>query len=222
MTEYHKRIGWKFSPDTPTIIGDNGQKIVDLKGKIFGRLTVVAYSGINNKKWHVWRCICNCGKEITIPSKHLNGGKVISCGCRRKETLVEFGNHYSHFWKGKHSCNRLPDGEASFRHVLASYKAGAKGRGLAFSLSEDQFRNLTKMRCAYCGTEPDKTYRAKNAVGSYTYIGVDRCDNSAGYTVENSVPCCTVCNRSKRDMTISDFAEWVRKVYSFWAAHTVE
>lgn len=38
--------------------------------------------------------------------------------------------------------------------------------------------------------------------------GVDRVDSSRGYDKENIVPCCKICNRSKSDMSESDFIAW--------------
>jgi hypothetical protein len=44
--------------------------------------------------------------------------------------------------------------------------------------------------------------------------GVDRVDNTKGYTLANSVPCCKVCNRMKMAMTKDDFLTHIRKVHS--------
>jgi 5-methylcytosine-specific restriction endonuclease McrA len=36
-------------------------------------------------------------------------------------------------------------------------------------------------------------------------------DNSKGYTVENSVPCCYRCNHAKRDYSYGEFVDWVKR-----------
>lgn len=64
-------------------------KIVDIMGKQFGRLTVVAYEGTFRKagrKVAMWRCKCECGNESIVRSNSLRSGKTRSCGCLQRET----------------------------------------------------------------------------------------------------------------------------------------
>lgn len=49
---------------------------LDLTGRLFGRLRVVAFAG--DRKWH---CVCECGQEKVAIGKLLTGGKTRSCGC---------------------------------------------------------------------------------------------------------------------------------------------
>ena len=51
----------------------------DLTGKRFGHLTVIAYAG--SKKCAMWRCRCDCGKEIVTRASSLKNGNTKSCGC---------------------------------------------------------------------------------------------------------------------------------------------
>ena len=37
-------------------------------------------------------------------------------------------------------------------------------------------------------------------------------DNSKGYSLDNIVPCCKICNRAKSDLTYKDFIEWIRRL----------
>jgi hypothetical protein len=57
----------------------------NLKGRQFGRLTVIEENGrVHNRK--AWLCMCECGNEITLSSNrllHKEGTK--SCGCLRSE-----------------------------------------------------------------------------------------------------------------------------------------
>ena len=57
---------------------------MDLKGKVFGRLTVIEFSH-KRKIVLKWRCICECGKETTVGSYELSAGRTQSCGCLRNE-----------------------------------------------------------------------------------------------------------------------------------------
>ena len=49
-------------------------------GKKFGKLTVVAYEGKKSGK-HYWKCICECGNEVSVCQSSLKNGHTISCGC---------------------------------------------------------------------------------------------------------------------------------------------
>jgi hypothetical protein len=35
-------------------------KIKDLKGKKFGKLTAIEFIGIGNRRYAMWRCLCDC------------------------------------------------------------------------------------------------------------------------------------------------------------------
>lgn len=62
--------------------------IVDLTGKVIGRLTVL---GLAQRQPVKWRCMCECGNESTVKTSDLNNGNTTSCGCRQKEI---FAQHY--------------------------------------------------------------------------------------------------------------------------------
>ena len=57
----------------------------DLRGKTFGRLTVLekAEDRITQKGYKriMWHCRCVCGNECDVASDALSGGKTSSCGC---------------------------------------------------------------------------------------------------------------------------------------------
>jgi hypothetical protein len=57
----------------------------------------------------------------------------------------------------------------------------------------------------------------REATGDLAYNGIDRVDNKKGYTEENCVSCCGLCNRMKMKMGLSDFAKHIQKIHNFWA-----
>ena len=58
----------------------------DWTGHKFWKLLVLNDSGLRDYKSHVlWRCRCDCGKEVMIASKNLINDNIQSCGCSRKE-----------------------------------------------------------------------------------------------------------------------------------------
>jgi len=59
----------------------------NLIGKRFGRLVVV--ESVEQETSYVWRCVCDCGNEITAKTADLNRGHVSSCGCLRFDRIRE-------------------------------------------------------------------------------------------------------------------------------------
>lgn len=58
-------------------------KIRDLTGQVFGKLTVVSFagSGSSNRRRAMWLCKCECGNEKTVAGYKLTSGRTKSCGC---------------------------------------------------------------------------------------------------------------------------------------------
>lgn len=65
-------------------------KIKDLTGQKFNRLTVLEQNGRQCGKV-VWKCKCDCGKEINVIGSNLTANKVKSCGCLKKENQSQWG-----------------------------------------------------------------------------------------------------------------------------------
>lgn len=71
--------------------------VKDLKGKTFGRLTVIKRAediiGKNGRNNVAWLCECSCGKRIILKSFSLNTKRYTkSCGCLEKETINNRNN----------------------------------------------------------------------------------------------------------------------------------
>lgn len=90
-------------------------------------------------------------------------------------------------WADRHPDSRRKNGRTDpGRFSAARYKA--KRCGQEFALTLDQFASILRRPCTYCGYPLRET-------GS----GLDRADNSKGYTIGNSVPSCRECNVAKGD-----------------------
>lgn len=69
------------------------------------------------------------------------------------------------------------------------------------TLTLDEYASIIKHDCYYCGDKlPTHGY------------GLDRRDNSKGYTAENCVACCDICNRAKRHHPEEVFYAWARRL----------
>jgi len=70
-------------------------KILDLKGKKFGKLTVLKKVYTHKKKGHYWLCQCDCYGENSkhlFLSSQLVSGKIKSCGCLKGRKKQEIPN----------------------------------------------------------------------------------------------------------------------------------
>jgi hypothetical protein len=102
------------------------------------------------------------------------------------------------------------------RLALHYYKKSAKDRGLEFSLTEDEFSNLTQQDCVYCGEAPDietTPYKRKELSSLIPMNGIDRINSGDGYVTGNCAPCCSKCNQIKMDMSVFDFMRHISKIY---------
>lgn len=67
------------------------KQFVDLTGKVFHRLTVLNYVGVNNHRKRLWLCQCSCGKQTTVIASQLRTGKTKSCGCLQLDYATKHG-----------------------------------------------------------------------------------------------------------------------------------
>ena len=177
-----------------------GRKAIDEKGHRYGRLLVL---GRAEKRYQhgrgtaYWWCQCDCSNETVVAGTHLRNGTIRSCGC----------------------IHSLRKGKAAFNALIYAMKAGARKRNLEWNLTKEQVRHLTKQSCHYCGAEPSNVHEQLGCNEPYVYNGLDRADNTKGYTIDNVVPCCFNCNRSKGTRTVSEFILWVVKLYEHSANH---
>ncbi len=173
------------------------RKILELKGRKFGKLFVLGFSHLDKQRHKaIWHVQCECGNKFTLDShtiKRENG--VRQCNSCRLEQL----------WEG----NRRVD--AALTHLLAMYRNQARRSKRAFELSQEQFRQLTSSLCFYTGRAPSQIAKSR-ASGTYVYNGIDRKDNRKGYTPRNCVACCGIVNRMKGTMSAEEFIAVCKEV----------
>jgi len=87
----------------------------------------------------------------------------------------------------------------SISNRYSIYHYAAKSRKYSFEITKELFESIITSPCYYCGF-------------SETKVGVDRKDNTLGYTTENCLPCCKDCNRMKGALPFSTFLELCRKI----------
>jgi len=76
----------------------------------------------------------------------------------------------------------------------SAYKARAEKKELPFEISKETFTHYTDLPCYLCGKEVTYTHRN----------GIDRLDNTKGYTLDNIRSCCGTCNYMKKNYEYED------------------
>lgn len=90
----------------------------------------------------------------------------------------------------------------SYKGMYSKLKFRAKEFKRPMELTFEEFVAIRQNPCKYCLQPlPICGYR------------VDRIDNSLGYTVANSVPCCGKCNKAKSNLSEWEFLDLVRCIY---------
>lgn len=122
-----------------------------------------------------------CSKHYTRFKKHgdvnyignTHGGKR---QCFTKEQQLQKKKDYAFTLSGRFS-------------VL---KHKSKKRNLSVEITFEEYQEIVSKQCFFC---EGKFKKFEETQGYY----VDRADNSIGYTYENCIPCCHICNRIKGD-----------------------
>lgn len=88
----------------------------------------------------------------------------------------------------------------SLNYKFAVYRSSARTRNITWALTKEEFEKLWNLPCYYCNS-PIPT------------IGIDRVKSKLDYSVNNIVPCCSLCNTIKMDLSYSEFTEQIKKIY---------
>ena len=150
-------------------------KVIDLTGRVFGRLRVTALFRVRRRAQ--WRCICECGTERIVETARLRGGHVRSCGClgreRRASAVRTHGESRARTveyqtWidihrrcrrdplyvsRGIHVCERWTGrgGYAAFLVDMGRRPGGSRGSANAHSIDrEDNDGHYDCGQCADC------------------------------------------------------------------------
>lgn len=183
---------------------------INLIGKTINCWEIIGFSGKrSNQKsnFYYWDTKCNnCGIVVSKETSHIKKTR----RCRH--------------------CHQMPKGMAGLNRLLDTYKRGTRraNRYYEFALTLQQFEKLTSGNCYYCNASPSKIM-SNNAYlsskishwGDYTYNGIDRVDNSIGYTEANCVPCCHICNWAKSNKGADEFKRYIIGIYNNAIAGTL-
>lgn len=114
--------------------------------------------------------------------------------------------------------NKTASSNAVYNILYNRYKQNAISRNFNYELTYPEFYELITQDCHYCGQHPIEVQSLKryNHTGQPIYTnGIDRIDSSKGYSKDNCVPCCEVCNRMKLDYDLDFFYNHIEKIYNY-------
>lgn len=156
----------------------------DFAGTRVGKLTALSVIRVGKAPWDAtWLCLCECGNYAERKYESLRCEKTQSCGCGRQDLATKK--------------------KTSWRQQFNIYQRSAVRRNLDFTLTFDQFCDITAKVCYYCGDAPTDIHKSRKQW--HVSNGIDRVDNTKGYTLDNCVPCCKLCNFMKHSQAREDF-----------------
>lgn len=180
-------------------------------GQRFGTLTLVENQRVGQKgsqRRTLWRAECGCGREIVATHSEIKRGNVTTC----QSSECSYRKQY----KQLHGIPRGQPKQVGIRELYKQYKSSSRRRSLEFTLTSDEFKQLTSGECSYCGAPPVRLVGGESgAWGQYKYNGIDRVNNEQGYHAFNCVSCCTECNLAKRARSLEEFEEWLDRIVEF-------
>ena len=166
-----------------------GRNKIDMKGIIFGSLTVIEEGNKHPKKSiAMWKCKCICGNICERNGSDLRLGKTKTCGCRKGITSKRNWQGYKNVSKSKW-------------RVIGQ---NALQRNLEFSITIEFISNLfdkQNKKCALSGMELD----SKN-------MSLDRINSNLGYTKNNVQWLHKKINKLKGKYSDNELIELCRKV----------
>ncbi len=137
------------------------------------------------------KCI-TCGKKDRV--KGVSEKEILQCAiCYEKSLAIE----KERVRERNYNIERAKNIEKHIRE----YKRSACVRNLYFELSKEEFEKLVHSPCVYCGQFQEGEV-----------IGIDRLSSENGYSIQNCVPCCKICNMMKQSLTLEQFLCHIKKI----------
>jgi hypothetical protein len=122
-------------------------------------------------------------------------------------TFIKRNRHIHSFTKNTENPQKYPECFPDAKCVsYASYRSRAEKKELEFALSKDDYKTITTQDCYLCGKETTDT----------NTNGIDRVDNTIGYTFENSKACCKECNHMKNQYPLDSLLEKIESIKNNW------
>lgn len=181
----------------------------DLLGQRFTRLLVLEESDplIRDTGNRVinWSCLCDCGNKIIATTSNLLSNGIKSCGCLKKELIVEKNKLRGFAISGRRGSKDIS------ATLFSRIKTGAKKRNYSFEISIDYLQDLLELqnfKCKLSGIKLEMGYgKLQNITAS-----LDRIDSSKGYIKGNVQWVHKDINWMKQDYSQQEFIQYCKLV----------
>lgn len=171
------------------IVSQNSK--INLIGKQFGKLTVIAESPRKDSNGFYWFCNCECGtKQHEVSGHHLKSGNIQSCGCIRSRGEEKIANILS-------NNNISFEREYIIKDLILS--TGGNPR-FDFAIIEN---NVVKYFIEYHG---EQHYIARGNIFTEKKVALiqQRDKEKINYCKDNNIPLIIIPYTHFKDLTIND------------------
>lgn len=160
----------------------------EIEGKRFHNFLVIGPSKYPVHRKSKYRCLCDCGIEFSSNRRDILAGDVFSCGCYRKRNELQ----------------------SIINRAYLQHKQDAKSRNYLSEITIEQYADILKNPCIYCG---GMYIRTNSSTGAKLPLNsLDRKDNEPFYRLKNVQPVCLKCQRAKMDMTDREFRDHIETI----------
>lgn len=187
-----------------------------------------------SKKYKLGDIIGNCYELIEFIGGNNWSVKCIKCGKVQTQAMCNMKRHKSeecNYCKHPNATKNKAGGRGVLRHAIDEtyynyYKQRVESNNnknsrkyKEWDLTLEDFTKLVHSDCLYCGKKPskdnmwNKSGKRKTILEEPEFNGIDRVDSNKGYIIENCVPCCTICNHMKNDLTTKEFFNHISILY---------
>lgn len=103
-------------------------------------------------------------------------------------------------------CRKCHNKKRPYERTYNSLCNRSKEKGYTSTMTYEEFYVMALIdSCHYCSIPLNRTQYGLSKNGKTDAILLDRKDNSIGYTLENSVPCCWPCNKDKGKLNYKEY-----------------
>ena len=160
----------------------------------------------------------NRRQEAMLANPSNDASKICTICCKEQD-MSEFVSDDVHLTKTCQTCrsqnkvqNLKRDREqrnlwtrTNLNRAFYCCQRDAKRRDIEFHLTKDEFMEIIKEKCVYCGDISEEK----------RFNGVDRVNSKGHYTIDNCVSACTLCNYLKHTMPVELFFQRIEHILTY-------